>query len=446
MNSRDLPPQNLEAERWVLGAILIDPSTMHDVAEILEPDDFYRDAHQILYKTIRDLYDCGKAYDTVGLADELTRLGKFKEIGGDNLLLEITTSVAHTANTVYHAEIIHQKAITRRLIQTSNEIVRECYSGMNTAAELVEIAEQRIFAIGDRDSEGSVVSASEVVASTVQSIMARQQGVRRGVITGFNDLDYLLDGLKPQELCYVAARPSQGKTALALAIVERVAVRQGEHVLFTSLEMSRESLAERLLSSIANINGDRIRRPWLMDQDEKERLAMAVEALGQSPIDFDDRSGLTLSKIGAAARRVKSRHGLKLLVIDYLGLIESKTSRNETEQETVAKLSRRLKGLARELNVPILCVHQLNRGPESREDHRPRMSDLRSSGQLEQDADVVLLLHRPDSYNPDDQPGIAELIIAKNRNGPTGSIELAFVKECTRFDTLVENVPAGQSY
>lgn len=446
MISRNAPPQNLEAERWLLGGILLDNDVLHDVAQFLTVDDFYRDAHQVIYRAVIDLYSQGKAIDAVTMADELTRRDQYKQIGGDELLLEITNSVPHAANAKYHAEIIHQKSITRQLIQGATEIIQEGYSNLHTAQELVEKAEQRIFAIGDRGETGGVLSSSEAVAATMQTILAREQGKRDGVLTGFNDLDYLLDGLKPQQLCYLGARPSQGKTAFTLSITERVAIRQEKPVLYFSLEMGTQSLVERLICSIGNIGGDSLKRPWTMGCDQRERVSLASQAIGSAPIDFDDRPGLTVSKIAASARRVATRRPLCLIVIDYLGLIEIVATKTRTRQEDVAEVSKRLKDLARELNVPILCAHQLNRAVESRDDHRPRMSDLRESGALEQDADVVLLLHRPEYYDPNDQPGIAEVIVAKNRSGPIGTIELMFTRECTRFDSVARDTPPNQSY
>ena len=431
-----LPPHNLEAERGVIAAAMLEPATLNETASVVSAGDFYREAHAVAWQAILGLYDRGQAVDAIGLADELARRGQYKAIGGDQALLEIVNSVPHAANALYHAQIVRQKATARQLIQACTDVIRDAYSNLHTAAELVASAEAKVFAISEAEATGATVDAGEVIADSFQAIDGRKEGRSTGLMSGFGDLDYLTDGFKPGDLVILAARPSQGKTAMAMAIAQHVAEAAPGSVLFVSLEMSRGQLGERLLSSWANLGGDKLKRPWTMTDAERGRLGDAAAELRTLRLKIDDTPARTLSQIGANARRVKSRGGLSLVVVDYLGLIDGQRQKGENRQEEVARISRRLKSLARELAVPVLCLHQLNRQSETREDRRPRLADLRESGQIEQDADSVILIHRPEFYNPNDQPGIAEVYVAKNRNGPTGQVRLAFVGHCTRFDSL----------
>lgn len=446
--SGQLPPQNLEAERGVIGAALLEPSTLHDTASMLTPGDFYREAHQTIWAAILRLYDAGQAIDAVTLADDLTRRGQFKLVGGHEALGEIVTSIPHAANARFHAEVVKEKSIGRQLIQAATDILRDGYSSMHTAAELVSAAESRIFAISEAEATGETRGVGEVVGDVVASIADRREGSARGVQTGYGELDFMIDGFGPDDLCIVAGRPSMGKTAFAMGIATHAAQASPGHVLVVSLEMNRQSLVERLLCSLANVPGDKLRRPWKLTGDETGRLSQAVADIERLRIKIDDTPIRTLTQIGANARRVATRSGLSLLAIDYLSLIEGQAPR-EPRHEFIAKVSRGLKSLARQLKCPVLCLQQLNRQSEARKDFRPKLADLRESGAIEQDADQVLLLHRPDYYDPNDQPGIAEVIVAKNRNGPTGTVKLAFLKACTRFDSLSalpQDEPNGKSY
>jgi replicative DNA helicase len=317
-------------------------------------------------------------------------------------------------------------------------VISEGYSNCLTADELLDLAERTIFSIGEREASGGNIEAGELMVDGLLSIERRGRGDRPGLMTGFPDLDELLDGFKPADLIVLAARPSQGKTALALSMVGRTCLEREASVLMASLEMNRTSIADRLLSAWSAVDAMKLQRPWTMSAEEKGYLNEAADALSNARLTIDDRPNRTVAHIAANARRIKARRGLDLVAIDYLSLMDGQRQKGENRQEEVARMSGRLKGMARELNVPVLCVHQLNRQNESREDRRPRLSDLRESGQIEQDADVVLLLHRPDYYDPNDQPGIAEVIVAKNRNGPTGTVRLMFRRDCTRF----ENLPA----
>lgn len=432
-----MPPQNLEAERAVLGAALLAPKVLHEISQILAVDDFYRDSHQIIYRRIRELYDAGLEVSGVSLADLLERNGELKKVGADKGIFEIANSVPHAANAVYHAHIVQQKAVTRKLIQACTEIITDGYSNQFTADQLVEAAEQRIFGLRERGERDSSRSAEEVIAAAFMAITSRSPGEPRGLSTGFHDLDYVIDGLKKQDFIILAARPSMGKSALAGEIAVNVAAENGR-VLFVSIEMNSEALGERMISARSGVGGYALREPWKLEAHKNDAMCTAAQALGALSLWFDDRPSRSVSQIAAEARRRKAKDGLDLIVIDYLSLIEGQRQRGESRQDEVAGISRRLKSLARELDCPVICLHQLNRGVESRDGHRPRISDLRESGQIEQDADVVMLLHRPEYYDANERPGQAEVIVAKNRNGAVGSVYLQFTKECTRFAPLAE--------
>jgi replicative DNA helicase len=448
--SDHLPPQNLEAERSVLGGILLDNDVLHEVAQFLTAEDFYRDAHQIIYRAISDLYSQGKAVDAVTLADELTLRDQFKQIGGHEMLLEIASSVPHAANARYHAEIVRQKSISRQLIQSATEIIREGYSNLFTAQQLLESAEQRIFTIAEDQIRGETHEIKQVLEKAMTLIAKRAQEKHpvTGVASGFHDLDDFTNGFHADQLIIVAARPSMGKTALMLNICDHAAITLKVPVLVVSLEMGHLEIGERLLCSRSRVDGHKLRTGHGLDYRELNKLGKAFGEMVAAPIFVDDTPARNMLQITAMARRLKLRQDLGLIVVDYIQLIDSEDSR-DSRQEQIAKISRRLKTLARELHVPVVALSQLNRAVESREDRRPRMADLRESGAIEQDADMVLLLHRPEYYDPNDQPGIAEVIVAKNRNGPTGSTRLTFLKNLTRFEnlaTVAEPVDEGNPF
>lgn len=432
-----IPPQNLEAEQGVLGSILLDNDVLHDVISILDVEHFYRDAHQVIYRAIRELYDLGKAVDLITLAEELTRRDQFKAIGGDDLLSQILGTVPHAANAKYYAQIVRQKAISRALIEGANEILREGYSNNFSSEELLEAAERRIFTIAEDKVKGETVELGDVVTQAMDRISARAEAKHAitGVPSGFLDLDDITAGFQGQQLIILAARPSMGKTALALNICDHAAVNKGIPVLFVSLEMGRVELAERLLCARSRVDGYKLRTGQNLGNREMTLIGKAYYELRAAPCFIDDTSARTMLQITANARRLKLRKQIGLVVVDYIQLVDSDESR-DSRQEQIAKISRRLKSLARELDVPVIALSQLNRGVENREDRRPRMADLRESGAIEQDADLVLLLHRPEYYDANDQPGVAELIIAKNRNGATDTVKFAFLKNITRFENL----------
>jgi replicative DNA helicase len=432
-----LPPQNIEAEKGVLGGILLDNDVLHEVIPILKVDDFYRDTHQVIYRTIRDLYDLGRAIDPITLIEELERRDQFQLIGGHDALSEILSPHFVAANARYYAEIVHQKAIGRRLIESANQILRDGYSNNFTAGELLEKAEQQIFEIAGDEIQKDTVELLHVLKEAIDRIEARtvSKHAVTGIGTGYYELDDVTGGFQPGQLIVLAARPSMGKTALALNFCDHAAVDLKSAVLFVSLEMGRLELAERLLCARARVDGNKLRTGANLGTREMGMLGKAYNEMHQAPLFIDDTPSRNMLQITANARRLKLRQQIGLIVVDYIQLVDSEESR-DSRQEQIAKISRRLKALAREVGVPVIALSQLNRAVENREDRRPRMADLRESGAIEQDADMVLLLHRPEYYDPNDQPGIAELIVAKNRNGATATIKLTFLKSLTRFENL----------
>src|SRR4051794_38014897 len=432
-----LPPQNLDAEQGVLGSVLLDNDVLHEVVPILKVEDFYRDVHQVLYRTIRDLYDLGKAIDVITLAEELTRRDQFKAIGGDETLAQIVNCVPHAANGKYYADIVRQKSISRDLIECANEMLRDGYSNNFTAEQLLEAAEQRVFNIAEDQTKGDTVEVKDVLHEAMERIglHAESKHAISGVSTGYHELDDMTTGFQPNQLIIIAARPSMGKTALALNICEHAAADLKLPVLFVSLEMGRMELAERILCSRSRVDGHKLRTGQGIGAKEMAMLGRGYDAIRLAPLFIDDTPARNMLQITANARRLRLRQNLGMIVVDYIQLVDSEDSR-DSRQEQIAKISRRLKTLARQLQVPVIALSQLNRAVENREDRRPRMADLRESGAIEQDADLVLLLHRPEYYDPNDQPGIAELIVAKNRNGATGPVKLTFLKHITRFENL----------
>jgi replicative DNA helicase len=424
------PPASIEAEQALIGSCLMDPAVIDAAADLIEPGDFFRDAHGELWRALLAIRESGRHVCAVAVADLLGP--RFAAMRGYDLLGEIMARTPHSANGLYYAGIVRSKATIRRLMGAASETLRDCQAGEGGAEEIVGRAEARIFAIREREASGGVVGSEVLIRDTALRIAMRQPGAVDGVQTGFDDLDHMTAGFRPEDFVVVAARPSMGKTAFACA----AAIRANVPTLMFSLEMNRDALGERLLASEAEIDSARLRRPWELSQGEAGALSAASGVLSGAALRIDDRPLRTVSQMAATARRMKSRGGLGLVVIDYLSLIDGQRQKGENRQEEVARISRRLKAMARELGCPVMCLHQLNRQNEGREGHRPRLSDLRESGQIEQDADMVLLLHRPEYYDPNDQPGIAEVIVAKNRNGPTGAMRLLFKRHCTRFEPL----------
>lgn len=436
-----MPPYNLEAEQGLLASILMDNTVMHDVVTLVKPEDFYRESHQVLYSIMRHMYDSSEPIDLITLAELLSLRNLMEKVGGDDALLTIAESVAHAANAKYYAQIVREKSITRNLISASSEILNKSYSNNYIAKELIEFAETSIFEISHAQSAGQTVELRDVITSTMDRVAQRSESRQpvTGVGTGYSDLDEMTGGFQGSQLVILAARPSMGKTAFALNILDHVAINLGMPVLFFSLEMGQNELGERLLAARGRVEGHKLRTGHHLGTKEMAKIGEAYEVLRSAPVFIDDSPSRSVVQIAATSRRILGKEkNCGLILIDYIQLIEQEDSR-ESRQEHIAKVSRRLKTLARELSVPVIALSQLNRGVETREDRRPRMADLRESGAIEQDADIVLLLHRPDYYDPNDSPGVAEVIIAKNRSGATGTVKLTFLRNIMRFESLSSN-------
>lgn len=419
------PSNSREAERSVLGSLLRDNDCIGDVVQVMRGEDFYLDAHRRIWAAAIAIWESHKPVDLVTLADYLRQ--HIEEIGGYAYLGELWEAAPTAANAVYYAGIVRDHAIRRELDIAAREIIRECESPTGPADAALEDAEKRIFAVAQMGVRGNAVPLEDAVLASLDRLDAREtrQGVG-AVLTGFADLDELTSGLQDGELILIGARPSTGKTALGLGIA-RNAAAAGVPVFFASLEQSRVELAERLLCSEARVDGHRVRKGMLAE-DERQRLADASEFLRRLPFDIDDSPGQTVLRIAANVRRLQRRKGIKLVVVDYIQLIESE-DKKATRQEQVAGISRRLKCLARECGVPVVALAQLNRGSELHE--KPKLSDLRDTGALEQDADTVFLLHKPE-----ESPGTIEVIVGKQRNGPTGEVTLTFLKQFVRFENF----------
>ncbi|OGX46297.1 MAG: replicative DNA helicase [Omnitrophica WOR_2 bacterium RIFCSPLOWO2_02_FULL_63_16] len=434
-----LPPQNLEAEMAVLGSMLLEEDALVRATELLEARAFYKEAHRRIFSSMLSLYQEHVAVDLVTLTDELKKHNLLDEVGGPSYLATLTSLVPTAANVEHYCRIVKERAILRSLIKAATQITSDCYEDATAPDILLDQAEQRIFEIASQKVKGDVVSLKELIKSSIETIDAlyQRKGFITGLATGFTELDQMLAGLQPSDFIVVAGRPAMGKSSLALGVAEYATVVQKMPVALFSLEMSKEHLVQRMLCSHARINAHNVRTGMLSTSDWP-KLTQAAGKLSEAPLFIDDTPGLSILELRAKARRLRSRHGIGLLILDYLQLMEEPTQ-SENRQQEIAVISRNLKALARELHVPVVAVSQLSRAPERRETFRPRLSDLRESGAIEQDSDVVLMLFREDYYNPtDDNQGIAEVIIAKQRNGPTGSVKLAFIKEYTRFENLAQ--------
>lgn len=435
-------PFDLDAEMGVLGSVLLMPDACDEVALIVRSDDFYDDANRRLFQQMQEMHDAGGKIDVTLLVDKLKRAGDFEAVGGAAYLYKVSQSVPNAAHARYYARIVREKSTLRSLINVSTEILRDAYDDQQEPKHLLSEAEQKIFSILDKQGSANIASIRDVLHEAMDRIDARMRGEHTmgGVETGFVDLDTLTGGLHNSELVILAARPSMGKTAFAMNIAEHVAFHLHVPVLFVSLEMSSIELADRMLCSVAKVNGHKLRNGTISQADRLRLVEKAAE-ISQAPLFVDDSPARTVSEIAAAARRIKRREGgrLGLIVIDYLQLIEP-DNQQDSRQEQVARIARRLKGLAREADVPVLCLAQLNRQAEDSKDHRPRLSHLRESGAIEQDADVVMFVHREEYYlrgtDKDQYAGMAEIIVSKQRNGPVGDVELRWEKEFTRFQNL----------
>ena len=430
-------PHNPEAERTVLGAILVDNQAFSSAAEILRREDFYREAHRRVFEAMATLSERSQPIDLVTLKDELARQSALEAVGGAAYLAGLVDGVPRITSVEHWSRIIKEKSVLRNLIHAGNRIVHSCYEGEEEAAALLDQAEKSIFDIAERRIRAGFVSMREIVKESFRTIdqLSQSKDVVTGLATGFVDIDEMTSGLQKGDLVIVAGRPAMGKTSFCLNIAQHVALRVGETVGLFSLEMSKEQLALRLLCADARVDAHRLRTGKLNEKDWA-RLAKAYTDLSQSKLYIDDSATISPLEMRAKCRRLKAEFGLGLIIVDYLQLV-SLAGRVENRQQEMSAISRSMKGLAKELACPVMALSQLSRAPEARTDRRPQLSDLRESGAIEQDADIVMFIYREEEHKPtDENRGIAEIIIGKQRNGPTGSRKLAFIKEFTRFENL----------
>ncbi len=429
-----LPPHSIEAEMCLLASMMLDKEMVGQVVQIIDREAFYQADHQIIFDTLVRLYEQNRPIDAIIVREELIKRQLFEEVGGMGYLAQILNAVPSAAHGAHYASIVREKSLLRQLIAASNEILRDAYAPHEQADLVLDKAEKRIFEIAEKKVGGALVPMEDVLHEVFEMIENRGQ---RGLETGFFELDDMMNGLQNGEMIIVAARPSMGKTAFAMNIVEHVAADTRLPCAVFSLEMSKQQLAQRMLCSRGQIDAHRLRK-GLLQSHEYAHLANVVGELAKAPIWVDDSPGLTVLDLRAKARRLKLQHDVKCIMVDYMQLMDNPGP--ESRQQQISEISRGIKSVARELNVPVICLSQLNRQAEGRDGHRPRMSDLRESGSIEQDADVIALLHREDYYRmsePDFQPdNIAEIIIAKQRNGPTGTVKLTFLNKTTRFENL----------
>ena len=420
----------------MLGAILIQNESYNTAVEVLRPEDFYRDAHRRVFDKIIALSERRSAIDFITLKEELARSGELDAVGGPAYIASLVDGVPRATNVEYYAKIVKEKAVLRSLISAANRILLEAYEAEQEPSEILDRAEHSIFQIAEGRIRKGFVSLYDLAQDSVEAIQKahEEKQLITGVSTGFQDLDNLTSGLQRGDLIIVAARPSMGKTSLALNMAQHVGTHSGKTVGVFSLEMSKEQLFLRMLSSEAQIDGHRLRTGFLRS-DDWGRLTSALGTLGQAKVFIDDTPSIGVLEMRAKARRLSAEHGLHMIVVDYIQLMQGR-GRFDNRTQELGAISRSLKGLAKELDLPVVVLSQLSRAPEARSDHRPQLSDLRESGALEQDADVVLLIYREDAYNKEagENENVAEIIIAKQRNGPTDTVKLAFIRERTRFE------------
>ncbi|MEB3750672.1 MULTISPECIES: replicative DNA helicase [Geobacillus] len=436
--SERIPPQSIEAEQAVLGAVFLDPTALTLASERLIPEDFYRVAHQKIFHAMLRVADKGEPVDLVTVTAELAASEQLEEVGGVSYLSELADSVPTAANVEYYARIVEEKSVLRRLIRTATSIAQDGYTREDEIDILLDEAERKIMEVSQRKHSGGFKTIRDILVQTYDNIemLHNRNGDITGIPTGFTELDRMTSGFQRSDLIIVAARPSVGKTAFALNIAQNVATKTNENVAIFSLEMSAQQLVMRMLCAEGNINAQSLRTGKLTPEDWG-KLTMAMGSLSNAGIYIDDTPSIRVSDIRAKCRRLKQESGLGMIVIDYLQLIQGSGRNRENRQQEVSEISRSLKALARELEVPIIALSQLSRSVEQRQDKRPMMSDIRESGSIEQDADIVAFLYRDDYYNKDSEhKNIIEIIIAKQRNGPVGTVQLAFIKEYNKFVNL----------
>jgi replicative DNA helicase len=433
-------PHNIDAEKAVLGAILVNNENYYRVLESLKPEDFYLGSHRVIYRKMVDLIEKSKAIDLVTIQDELDRSSQLEAAGGIAYLASLLDGVPHLVNVEHYIEFIRERALLRQMINATNKIMAECFDQAEPAEEILDRAEQSLFDLSEKRMRSGFISVKdmELPATRLLEKLYNEKEMITGVATGFRDLDRLTSGLQPGDLVILAARPSMGKTALCLNMAQNVALHKNLPVGMFSLEMSKEQLLMRMLCAEARVDAHKVRTGYLA-KDDFRKLIDALGRTTQAPMFIDDSSTLTVMEMRAKCRRLKAEHGLSMIIVDYLQLM-SGYGRVENRTQEISGISRGLKALAKELSVPVVALSQLSRAPEQRQgDHKPQLSDLRESGSIEQDADLVMFIYREEVYKPSDENGgLAELIIAKQRNGPTGTVKLAFLREFTRFETLLD--------
>jgi replicative DNA helicase len=432
-----IPPQSSEAEVAVLGSMLLDPGAISQAIEILDESYFYKDAHRKIYSAIIKLFDSNKPIDIITLTEALRKSGSLDEVGGPAYITNLVSSVPTSANLIHYAKIVKEKMTLRSLITASTRIVAECYDTALDADTLVDKAEQIIFDISSKKVDQRITLLKDVIKNSIETIDTLYQRKEHvtGIATGYRDLDMKTAGLQRSDLIVVAGRPSMGKSAFATCVAEHIGIVEKKPVAFFSLEMSKEQLVQRLLCSHAKVDAHKVRTGFL-SQADWPRLVTAAGKLSETPIYIDDSPGISVIELRAKARRLKAQYDVQLVILDYLQLMQGPAGADSRQQE-ISEITRSLKALARELNIPLIAISQLSRAVEQRSDHRPQLSDLRESGAIEQDADVVILLLREEYYNPtDENKGLAEIIIAKQRNGPVGSLNLTFISEYMRFENM----------
>lgn len=442
-----VPPHNIEAEQAVLAAMLVDREAIARVMESLGTESFYRQSHGTIFETMVALFERGEPVDLITLRDALGSAAKLEEVGGYGYLIDLASSIPTTAHAEFYAKIVADKSLLRNLIRAGSEIVASAFNEDKEVDEVMDSAERLILEIGQERASGAMTPIKDVIHEAFETIEARyaDKDSLLGATTGFYDLDHMLSGFQPSDLLILAARPAMGKTSLALNFCRNVAVETRKPVLVYSLEMSKEQLVQRLLCAEASIDSHRLRTGYLAEQDWG-KLTHAIGVLSEAPIFIDDTASISVNELRLKARRIKAEHGeLGLIMVDYLQLMTSgQSSKGDNRTAEMGAISRGLKQIARELHAPVVALSQLSRAVESRTDKRPMLSDLRESGSIEQDADIVMFIYRDEYYNPDtDKKSTAEVIVAKHRNGPVGHVELYFEKNLTKFQSISKAHFAG---
>ncbi|WP_027405862.1 replicative DNA helicase [Anaerovibrio sp. RM50] len=435
-----MPPQNIDAEQAVLGAMLIKKEAIAEVSQILKPEDFYRDAHKIVYEAMLTLFNKNEPADIVTVSEYLNNENLMEKVGGVTFITALANTVPTAANVTYHAKIVREKSDLRHLINTATDIAGMAYESSDDVADVIDKSEKMIMEVANRQNVSAFTPMRDIVMETFDKInvLYENKGGLTGIPCGFTDLDKLTSGLQASDLILVAARPSMGKTAFTLNIGAHVALKEHKNVAFFSLEMSKQQLVQRMLCSEGGIDSQKLRKGEL-DKNDWSKLVNVANKVAEAPLYIDDTAGITVMELRSKARRLKAEKGLDLIIIDYLQLMQGRTGKGATDnrQQEISEISRSLKAVARELNVPVIALSQLSRSVESRQIKRPMLSDLRESGSLEQDADIVMFLYREDYYDPETvNKNITEVIVAKHRNGPVDTVKMFFKKEFTRFNDL----------